>query len=107
MRIVVRSVVVPVRILRLQLSGVPGGLDGVQQVLVGDVGRNPDHRRFKRQVDAGLHAVELPELALDPAHAGRARHALDVEFHHARRRGGGLCRGFGGAHGQESLEATL
>ena len=80
------------------------GLEGRLEFLVGVRGGERDARGFGGEVDLGLHAVELAELALDAAHAGRAGHAAHAHREcrqgkvgvRARKRDGRGCLGRGG-----------
>ena len=59
------------------------GRDRGGDLVVGDVRRDGDAGGLKGQVDGGLDAVELSELAFDPVDAGGAGHALDIEVNDA------------------------
>ena len=59
---------------------VPGAVDGVHDLLVRDVLRDLHGRGLQGQVHRGVHAVDLAQLALDPAHARGARHAGDLQL---------------------------
>jgi hypothetical protein len=76
-------------------GGVAGGLDGGQEIAVGDVLGELDVGGLGGEVDRGAHAGDLVELLLHAVDAGGAGHALDDEVGLAERdeRGGGVGRG--------------
>ncbi len=81
----------------LEVCRVARGLDRVDQLVVGNAGRDADRGAFQGEVDRGAHAGEFAELAFYAVHAGGARHALDLKVDGAQVEGlGGV--GFG-SHG--------